>query len=434
MAKSLTEAAKAVLKNKKQTALTEEATQGVGGAPLAVIAANVPNQGTLKPGSGPEAPQHTLGGPSGVIQAPTSLGDGANAGAIAAAPVKQDSSAPTSNQLPPEQRKAQAQVDDGYPKSINQPTAEILSKDSDDEDIYKGPVISEELQAFIDALVAEGLSEEQIAEAIAENFEIVEEETSTLPENYQVDMSEHVNALLEGEDLSEEFKNKAKTIFEAAVKERVEAELKKFETSYSNALAEEVEKIKTEIGTKTDDYLNYIVENWLTENEVAIETGLRAELTEDFIGGLKNLFQEHYIDIPDDKVNVVEELTQTISNLENRLNEEIETNVTLNKVLSENKKENILTTITEGMTTTQAAKIRTLSEGLDFVDEGVFTAKVQTLKENYFPTVNQKPLETLDPVAPGDEGKTLIAEDLNTPMAKYVKALGRTQKAPSKAA
>src|SRR6185503_5016465 len=348
---SLTDTAKAVLKNKGKKDLKESIETGLGGQPLTTIAGPAPNEATLRPKSGVEYPEHALGGPQQVIQAPTSLGDGENAGAIANAPVKQDTSAPTSNQVPPEKKKAQAQVDDGYPKSVNEPNAELLSKNDgdDEEDLYKGPDISEELAGFIDALVAEGLNEDQIAEAISENFEIVEEETSPLPENYQVDMSEHVNALLSGENLSEEFKNKAKIIFEAAVKEQVEIEVKKFQEAASATLAEEIEQIQTELSEKTDNYLNYVVENWVKENEVAIETGLRSELTEDFITGLKTLFQEHYIDIPDEKVNVVEELTQTVSNLETRLNEEIANNVELTKNLNESKREKAINTITEGL-------------------------------------------------------------------------------------
>jgi len=281
--------------------------------------------------------------------------------------------------------------------------------------------LDEELETFIDNLVAEGLSEDEIVTAIEENFEFINEEDDS---DYQVDMSEHVNALLEGENLSEEFKAKATTIFESAVKLKVEEEIAAIEQAFAATLEEEVAKIQEQLANNVDDYLNYVVENWIAENDVAIEAGLRTELTEDFISGLRNLFAENYIDIPEDKINVIEELTKKVDELEVDLNEEIERNVTLNKMLSENKRVEILNSSIDGLTDTQAEKLKSLAEGIEYKDENLYADKIKTLRENYFPT-SIKASELVDTEEKVADGRALIAEEIKGPMDHYVKVLGR---------
>ena len=309
----------------------------------------------------------------------------------------------------------------------NKNSAEIM----EDDDSYAGSEvmeedyeISEELEAFIAEKMEEGLSEEEIAEAIDENFElvseeVVEEETT----EYTVDMSEHVEALLAGEELSEEFKEKAKTIFEAAVKSKVEEEIARIEEAYAETLDEQVAQIQEELSSNVDDYLNYVVEQWVSENEVAIEAGLRSELTEEFISGLRNLFSEHYIDIPEEKISVIEEMSEKVAELEEKLNEEIERNVTMTKAINESKQYEILVDACEGLTDTQAEKMKSLAEGINFSSAAEFAQKINIIKENYFIS-NVKSENVLDSNEVVNDGR-MISEELNGPMAAYVKTLGR---------
>jgi hypothetical protein len=309
--------------------------------------------------------------------------------------------------------------------------AEVMEEDAEvegdtlDEEIE----MTEELQAFIEEKLAEGLTEEEIATAIDENFELVSEEDEILEEeteeDYQVDMTEHVEALFAGEELSEEFKQKAVTIFEAAVKQKIEEEIANLEEAYAETLEEQVAQIKEELSSDVDDYLNYVVENWVTENEVAIEAGLRTELTEEFISGLRQLFAEHYIDIPEDKVSVVEEMSEKVSELEEKLNEEIERNVTLNKMINESTQNDILADACDGLTVTQAEKLKTLAEGLDFSSADEFSHKVKILRENYFkgPSSTENVLDNNNVDL---DNRSMISEELNAPMQKYVRALGKS--------
>mgnify|MGYP003335982885 FL=1 len=309
--------------------------------------------------------------------------------------------------------------------------------------------ISEELEAFIKEMMEKGLSEEEIAQAIEENFELVEakhedkedekdedekkedekaedkkDEKKSEKED-KMDMKEHIEALFQGEELSEEFKSKAETIFEAAVKQKVEQEVARIQEAYAETLDEQVQEITENLSSNVDDYLNYVVEQWVNENEVAIEAGLRTELTEDFITGLRQLFAENYIDIPEDKVSVVEELGTKVEELEKKLNEEIDRNVKLNKSLNESKRFEILVDACDGLTTTQTEKLKSLAEGVEFTTANEFTTKVKTLRENYFPaTVNADKVLDKAEAEVAQSGKVLN-EEISGPMAAYVRTLGK---------
>ena len=309
--------------------------------------------------------------------------------------------------------------------------------------------ISEELEAFIKEMMEKGLSEEEIAQAIEENFELVEakhedkedekdedekkedekaedkkDEKKSEKED-KMDMKEHIEALFQGEELSEEFKQKAETIFEAAIKQKVEQEVARIQEAYAETLDEQVQEITENLSANVDDYLNYVVEQWVNENEVAIEAGLRTELTEDFITGLRQLFAENYIDIPEDKVSVVEELGTKVEELEKKLNEEIDRNVKLNKSLNESKRFEILVDACDGLTTTQTEKLKSLAEGVEFTTANEFTTKVKTLRENYFPaTVNADKVLDKAEAEVAQSGKVLN-EEISGPMAAYVRTLGK---------
>lgn len=200
----------------------------------------------------------------------------------------------------------------------------------------------------------------------------------------EFDVADDVNALMEGENLSEEFKQKATTIFEAAVSARVDYIAEQVQAELIEEMQEVIEEIKEDLAAKVDDYLNYMVEEWMTENEIAIERGLKSEIAEDFISGLKDLFVEHWIDIPEEKVDIVEELTLKVEELEETLNEQILRGIELKKELNEQLKYEAIYTACEGLSQAQVEKMKALAEGVEFTSETEFTSKLETLKESYF--------------------------------------------------
>ena len=200
-------------------------------------------------------------------------------------------------------------------------------------------------------------------------------------------MKEDVDHMFSDDDaLSEEFKSKAATIFEARIMDRVTQIEEEVEVKYASMFEEAVEEIKSDLTDKVNDYLEYVVEQWMADNEIAIESGLRSEITEDFIAGLRNLFAEHYIDVPEDKVDLVDELAGKVEELEDKLNEEIEYGIELRKALVESTKHEIVRTVCEGLTDTQVEKIKSLAEGVEFSTEEEYQEKLDTIRENYFPT------------------------------------------------
>jgi hypothetical protein len=210
----------------------------------------------------------------------------------------------------------------------------------------------------------------------------------------KLDLTADINAMFADDStISEEFKSKVSTIFEARVSDRVSQIEEEIETRYAGMLEEAVESVKADLTEKVDDYLSYVVEQWMEENQIAIESGLRAELTEDFIGGLRNLFAEHYIDVPAEKVDLVDELAGKVEELESKLNEEIERGVSYAKALVESRKNEIAREIGEGLTATQAEKIKTLAESVEFSTEDEYKSKLETLRENYFPSGTKKATE-----------------------------------------
>ena len=241
-----------------------------------------------------------------------------------------------------------------------------------------------------------GATFQSYGEETEEDGELVEEEKDEGHEDAAEDkkmikaalkkekMKEDIDAMLAGENLSEEFATKAATIFEAAVIARAEEVIAEAEEELQQQFNEAVEQVKEELAAKVDDYLNYMVEEWVKENQLAIEKGLRAEIVEDFMGGLRNLFVEHYIDIPTDKVDVVEELTTRVEELEASLNEQIKAAVDLTKEISEHKKIEAIHAVCESLTQTQVEKMKSLAEGIEFTTEDEFAEKLETIKESYF--------------------------------------------------
>jgi hypothetical protein len=224
-------------------------------------------------------------------------------------------------------------------------------------------------------------------EAETEDEVIAEEDTETLSQDLKDQVQEDIEAMFADDStISESFKSKATTIFEARVYDRVSQIQEEIETRYAGMLEEAIDAVKTELTEQVDDYLNYVVEHWIEENQIAIEKGLRSELTEDFISGLRNLFAEHYIDVPEDKVDLVEELAVKVETLEGQLNEEIERGISYKKALVESTKNEILHIVCEGLTTTQVEKVRSLVESAEFSTAEEYAEKLETIRENYFPS------------------------------------------------
>ena len=235
-----------------------------------------------------------------------------------------------------------------------------------------------------------------------------------------LDVSDDVNALVEGEELSEEFKTKAATIFESAVKSKVRTELEKIQEENNKVIEEMAESTINDMTEKVDDYLNYVVEQWMEENQLAIERGLKGEIAEDFISGLKNLFEDHYIDVPDEKYDILEANLTKIEELEDKLNKQMDENIQLRKAKGELVKESLIADVANGMTDTETEKFQSLVEDVEFSDEETYTEKLQTIKESYFGTQ-----EVLTEDA--SETSTEPVEEVSNSMAKYLKAIGRDE-------
>ena len=246
--------------------------------------------------------------------------------------------------------------------------------------------------------------------------------TYPIKAGFEIDMTDDVKALLEGTELSEEFAEKAKTIFEAAVKAKLQEEYDKLVEHFTKAHEEKLEESKKELSENVNGTVNYAIGQWMEANQVAVDRGIRNEITTDFIAGLKGLFEEHYISIPDEKVDVVEGMAESIREMETRLDEQVKANVTLQNKLNETAKLNILATVSEGLADTQKEKLAALAEGLEFVSEESFSAKVKTIKESYFKEQTSAPAEIADetPV----EGENA---EVTPAMAQYLSALNRWQ-------
>ena len=260
-------------------------------------------------------------------------------------------------------------------------------------------------------------SEEELAALQAEKDAIEEKIKS-------INVKEDVDALVAGEDLSEEFKNKAATIFEAAVKSKIRSEVVRMEEGYAVSLEEATETIKEELSTKVDDYLGYVVEEWMKENELSIERGLKGEIAEDFINGLKQLFEDHYIDVPDEKYDVLEAQSEKIAELEEKLNTKIEENVEKKRVVESLTREQIVSEVSNDLASTEIEKFKSLVEDVEFGSEDSFKAKLDTLKESYFPTTGNESFLI-------DDDNSETAQDIDTTDAikAYMSAISRTKSA-----
>ena len=242
-------------------------------------------------------------------------------------------------------------------------------------------------------------------------------------------VKEDMDALFNGEDLSEDFRTKATTIFEAAVHAKTEEIREELEEEFANKLEEQLTESIAEINARIDDYMSYAVNEWMEQNEVAIESSLRNSITEEFIDGLKNLFAEHYIDIPEEKLDVLDEMSEMIGELESKLNETVEANIGLSKELAEEIQHRIFNEVSEGLIVTQAEKFKTLAEGVDFTDVDTYKQKLEIVKENYFAD-KKKPASYIveSEIDNADEPEAKQAVPATGAVANYVQAISRTVK------
>ena len=239
----------------------------------------------------------------------------------------------------------------------------------------------------------------------------------------EMDLSDDVKALIGDEKLTEEFKEKAKTIFEAAIKSKVSEAKKKMQTSYEEKLKEEVNSTKAELVEKVDSYLNYVVEEWMKQNEIAVERGIKGEIAEDFITGLKKLFEDHYINVPDEKYDVLEDQASKIEELNKKLNEQIESNVKLNSEIGKLTRKDIVADVASNLTDTNKEKFNKLAEEIEYTNADEFKKKVSTIKESYFTTKEISSKSEIDNVAEGETTQV----DLSSSMTAYAAAISKTK-------
>jgi SHS2 domain-containing protein len=244
-----------------------------------------------------------------------------------------------------------------------------------------------------------------------------EEDEKDMEESFQIE--DDVNALLGGEELSEGFKEKAKIIFEAALKSKITEIKEAVEAQYEQRLIEEVEVIKEALSDRVDSYLEYVSEEWFVENELAIEHGLKTDLTESFLSGMKGLFEEHYVTIPEDRYDVLESMVEKLDDMETKLNEQIEKNISLNKRLAESVADGILDQVSEGLALSQKEKLASLSESVEFESEEEYREKVEMLRESYFPA-NKTPKARTETLS---EGVDHASESVSDTMAAYLRTL-----------
>ena len=310
--------------------------------------------------------------------------------------------------------------------------ADPMPKGMKEEEVeVEGEVVAEDEQTTEDQ--ADVVSEEETTES--EEQEIVAEEESSEEEEVvaeeqiedSVDVEEDLTALLEGEELSEEFQNKARTIFEAAIKTKISEVKSELQEQYEKTIVEEVASVKAELAERVDAYLEYVSDEWMSENKLAVEAGLKTEMTESFLVGMKSLFEDHYVTIPEDKYDVLNSMVEKLDEMEGKLNEQINKNVALNKRLAESTSDVILADVSEGLAVTQKDKLATLAENVEFDGEDNYREKLVTLRNSYFPANPGAPKQQTENLSEGAEtGHQQPA--VTGSMESYLKAISRSVK------
>ena len=340
------------------------------------------------------------------------------------APTVEDLGGPTPDNYSPTNDSAKLKPPGGTLKQVR----DVVNKGAKPADPMKGVKEEEETEAPV-IEEEESTTNEVVAEEPVATEEVVSEEEAPVaeaPEYTEITIDDDVKALVEGEELSEEFREKAATIFEAAINSKVKGIKEELTASYEEKLVEEVASIKEELKDRVDSYLEYVADEWIAENQLAVESGLKEEMTESFISGMKSLFEEHYVTIPEEKYDVIESMVDKLDEMEGKLNEQIEKNVALNKRLAESVSDVVFAEVTDGLAQTQKDKLAGLVENVEFESETAYREKLETLKESYFPTkvAQRNQTENLTEEA----GSPVETSNHSPTMEAYLKTLTRVSK------
>ena len=321
----------------------------------------------------------------------------------------EDLGGPTPMNYKPDDDSAKLKTPGGTLKQVK----DVVNKGAKPADPMKGGMKEDE------EIVDEVIEEEEVT-----TDEVVAEEETT--EEVEVDIEEDVNALFGGEDLSEEFKEKAKLVFETALNAKVSEVKEALEAKYQETLDERIAEEKASLSERVDNYLEYVADEWFTENALAVEQGLKTDMTESFLSGMKSLFEEHYVTIPEDKYDVLESMVEKLDDMETKLNEQIEKNVSLNSRLGESVANGILESVSEGLASTQKEKLASLSESVEFDGEESYREKLETLRESYFSSKAKSPAVKSDTISEGVDSAD--ATDVSNSMAAYLKSMSAFKK------
>ncbi len=335
-------------------------------------------------------------------------------------PTVEDLGGPTPENYKVDDDSAKLKTPGGSLKQVK----DVVNKGAKPADAMKGMKEEEEVSSEDTIEEEEVTTDEVVAEAETTEDEVVSEEEVTTEEEVvaEYDVQEDIDALIAGEELSEEFQEKARTIFEAAINAKVAQIQEQLEVQYAEKFAEEVAAAKESLAERVDSYLEYVSDEWFEENALAVEAGLKTEMTESFLAGMKSLFEEHYVTIPEDKYDVLESMVEKLDDMETKLNEQIEKNVSLNARLSESAAEGILNNVSEGLASTQKEKLASLAESVEFESEDQYRGKLETLKESYFNSKKESSTAKTETLSEGVDHAG--GEDYSASMAAYMRTLG----------
>ena len=339
----------------------------------------------------------------------------------------EDLGGPTPENYKPDDDSAKLKTPGGTLKQVK----DIVTKGAKPAEGAKG--MKEEETEVEGEVVAENeqTTEDVVSEEETTTDEVVTEEETTEDEvvaEDKIDVEDDLNALIAGEELSEEFQEKARTIFEAAIRTKVAEITETVKAQYEETLVEEVKAIKEELQDRLDSYLEYVADEWVSENELAIEHGLKTEMTESFLEGMKKLFEDHYVTIPEEKYDVIESMVDKLDEMESKLNEQIDKNVALNKRLAESTADVIFAEVTEGLAQTQRDKLATLAENVEFESENGYREKLETLKESYFPSNTSTPNSKSENLTEESEATDYQSKAVSSVMERYLQTMPRVAK------
>ena len=335
-------------------------------------------------------------------------------------PTVEDLGGPTPENYKVDDDSAKLKTPGGSLKQVK----DVVNKGAKAADAMKGMKEEEEVSSEDTIEEEEVTTDEVVAEEETTEDEVVSEEEVTTEEEVvaEYDVQEDIDALIAGEELSEEFQEKARTIFEAAINAKVAQIKEQLEAENAQKFAEEVAAAKESLAERVDSYLEYVSDEWFEENALAVEAGLKTEMTESFLSGMKGLFEEHYVTIPEEKYDVLESMVEKLDDMETKLNEQIEKNITLNARLSESAADGILNDVSEGLASTQKEKLASLAESVEFESEDQYRGKLETLKESYFNSKKESSTAKTETLSEGVDHSG--SESYSDSMAAYMRTLG----------